>query len=52
MFRNKLFPGAKPQNPDVRTTDDKFMVEIEVEENQEEILQALKDSGVIEICTK
>lgn len=52
FFRNKLFPGAKPQNPDVRTTDDKFMVEIEVKENQEEVLQALKDSGVTEISTR
>ncbi|MFV0530806.1 MAG: DUF3341 domain-containing protein [Flavobacteriales bacterium] len=52
LFRNKLFPGAKPQNPDVRTTDDMFMVEINVEDNQEEIIQVLKDSGVVEISTK
>lgn len=29
MARNKMFPGAKPQNPDPRTTDDKFLMEIE-----------------------
>ncbi len=28
LFRNKMFPGAKDQNPDPRTTDDKFLVEI------------------------
>lgn len=51
LFRNKLFPGAKPQNPDVRTTDDKFMVEIEAGSNEQEIVEALKASGVIEIAT-
>lgn len=28
LVRNKMYPGAKAQNPDPRTTDDKFLIEI------------------------
>lgn len=29
LARSRMYPGAKAQNPDPRTTDDKFLMEIE-----------------------
>jgi len=51
LFRNKMYPGAKPQNPDPRTTDDKFLVEF-VSEDIDTIKQILIDTGVEEITIK
>ncbi|RQP13538.1 MAG: DUF3341 domain-containing protein [Chryseobacterium sp.] len=48
---SKLYPGAKPQNPDPRTTDDKFMMEF-VTEDVETVKQLLIDTGVEEITIK
>lgn len=53
LVRNKLYPGAKPQNPDPRTTDDKFMIEINANENQvQKIQQLFVDSGAEEVTMK
>lgn len=54
LFRNKLFPGAKPQNPDPRTTDDKFLVEVtpQAGSSDEEITSLLKEVGAIEVSVK
>lgn len=51
FFRNGLFPGRSAQNPDPRTTDDKFLMEVELgrKGSKEELLSLLKDSGAIEI---
>ncbi len=46
---NKLYPGAERQNPDKRTTDDKFMMEVPVSGNREELVELLKTTGAIEI---
>jgi hypothetical protein len=51
LFRNKMYPGAKPQNPDPRTTDDKFMIEF-ISDDIETIKQVLIDTGVEEITVK
>lgn len=51
LVRNKMYPGAKPQNPDPRTTDDKFMMEF-VSDDVETIKQLLIDTGVEEITVK
>ncbi|WGH26730.1 MAG: DUF3341 domain-containing protein [Candidatus Bostrichicola ureolyticus] len=49
----KLFPCAKNTNPDPRTTDDKFMIEIRTNKtNIEELITVLKNSGAIEISVK
>ena len=51
FFRSKLFPGQKASNPDVRTTDDKFLMEIET--NDEKAISAiLKETGASEITVK
>ncbi|WGH26208.1 MAG: DUF3341 domain-containing protein [Candidatus Bostrichicola ureolyticus] len=48
----KIFPGANNTNPDPRTTDDKFMIEIRTNKNIEEYITVLKNSGAIEISVK
>lgn len=55
LIVNKLFPGQSPHNPDPRTTDDKFMVQIDSDQNKksvEEIKSMLTATGAIEITEK
>lgn len=49
--RNKMYPMAPAQNPDPRTTDDKFMIEIHAD-NIEDIKQIFIETGVEEITVK
>ncbi len=51
LIRNKMTPWAEPQNPDPRTTDDKFLVEID-SDDVEKIKAALIETGVEEITVK
>ena len=51
LVRNKMYPGAKPQNPDPRTTDDKFLMEF-ITDDVETVKQVLIDTGVEEITVK
>jgi len=46
MVINKLYPGAEPQNPDPRTTDDHFMIELY---SSKGLVDILKESGAKEI---
>ena len=53
LLRCWLVPGAKPKNPDPRTTDDKFMIYLEL--NDEQTSQAdniLKQTGASEVNYK
>lgn len=56
MLINKTLPGMPAQNPDPRTTDDKFVMELRLSENHqfsaEELEKMLKDTGVIELDQK
>lgn len=56
LLRNKTLPGIPASNPDPRTTDDKFVVELRMSENagfnESEIQELLKSTGVIEIDQK
>ncbi|MCE2495510.1 MAG: DUF3341 domain-containing protein [Flavobacteriales bacterium] len=52
LVRNGMFPGSPRQNPDVRTTDDMFLVEIESGGNVDEISDALKSTGAVEVNQK
>lgn len=48
--KNGLYPGRKAQNPDPRTTDDKFLMEVDLGRgDKEELMSVLRDSGAIEI---
>ena len=51
FFRSKLFPGQSASNPDPRTTDDKFLMEIE-SDNEKEVTTLLKKTGATEINVK
>ncbi len=56
LLRNKTLPGMPAQNPDPRTTDDKFVMEIRLSENDkftsEELEGMLKETGLIELDQK
>jgi hypothetical protein len=47
-FRSKIGPFVKASNPDPRTTDDKFLMEVVVDGSEKDITDLLKDSGAIE----
>lgn len=49
-MRSKLWPFKKAENPDVRTTDDHFMVEIDAaDHNVDKMTKFLYDTGAAEI---
>lgn len=52
LIRNGMYPGRPAMNPDPRTTDDKFLVEIEAEGDTSKIKELLQSSGAIEISEK
>ncbi|MCJ8289104.1 MAG: DUF3341 domain-containing protein [Crocinitomicaceae bacterium] len=56
LIVNKTLPGMPAQNPDPRTTDDKFVMELRLSENtsfsSSELEKMLKDTGVIELDLK
>jgi hypothetical protein len=43
-MRSKLWP-FKAENPDVRTTDDHFLMEVAVNDNEEELVLFSKAQG-------
>ncbi|MDG1517953.1 MAG: DUF3341 domain-containing protein [Flavobacteriales bacterium] len=52
FLRNKTLPGLTAKNPDPRTTDDKFVMEIETADagmNEDALIEALMSTGAIEI---
>lgn len=52
FIRNETLPGMKAKNPDPRTTDDMFAVEIELDYQpltEEELVAYLKETGAVEI---
>ena len=48
-LRSKMWPFKKAENPDLRTTDDHFLMEIEVQGNEKELTKLLEESGAVEI---
>jgi len=56
LLRNKTLPGIPAQNPDPRTTDDKFVIEVRASENAQfssDVLEnLLKETGLIELDQK
>lgn len=47
-LRSKIGPFVKATNPDPRTTDDKFLMEVTVEGDEKDITDLLTKSGAIE----
>ena len=52
LIRCGLYPGAKSDSPDERTTDDKFLMQIEVSGNKKTVKDLLQKTGAIEINEK
>lgn len=56
LLRNGTLPGMPASNPDPRTTDDKFVMEVHTADNHgrtdEELKEILKSSGIIEISER
>lgn len=48
-LRSRIWPFKKPENPDPRTTDDHFLMEIAVDGNEKELKELLKGTGAVEI---
>jgi hypothetical protein len=48
-MRSKLWPFKQAENPDVRTTDDLFLMEIEIHDNEAALQELLADTGAVEI---
>lgn len=56
LFRNKTLPGMPASNPDPRTTDDKFVIELNTEDNKdfsaEQLAGMLKETPLVELTEK
>ncbi len=48
-LRSKMWPFKEAENPDIRTTDDKFLVEVAVKGDEEALKELLLDTGAIEV---
>jgi len=48
-MRSRLWPFKKAENPDVRTTDDMFLMELPAGDNVEALQSLLKETGAVEI---
>lgn len=51
-MRSKLWPYKKAENPDPRTTDDHFMIEVSTANDVKSLEDLLKKAGAKEIKTK
>ena len=48
-LRSRLWPFKKAENPDVRTTDDHFVMEIGIHDNEAALRELLSGTGAVEI---
>lgn len=48
-LRSKMWPFKKAENPDPRTTDDHFLMEVAVHGNEKELESLLTETGAVEI---
>ncbi|WNH14314.1 DUF3341 domain-containing protein [Thalassobellus suaedae] len=48
-LRSRMWPFKNAENPDPRTTDDHFLMEIAVNGNEDELEGLLKETGAVEI---
>jgi hypothetical protein len=56
LLRNKTLPGMPAENPDPRTTDDRFVMELRLSNNANfdasQLESMLKETGIVEIDQK
>ena len=50
-LRSRLWPFKESENPNPLTTDDKFLIEIQLNDNEKELSKLLKETGAIDIIT-
>ena len=48
-MRSKLWPFKVAENPDVRTTDDHFLMEVAINNNESELTSFLQSTGAVEV---
>jgi len=48
-LRSRMWPFKNAENPDPRTTDDHFLMEIPVHGNENDLTSLLKETGAVEI---
>lgn len=48
-MRSRLWPFKKAENPDVRTTDDHFLMEVAVHGDENELVQFFQNTGAVEV---
>jgi len=48
-LRSRMWPFKKAENPDKRTTDDHFLMEIGVHDNENELADLLWETGAVEV---
>ena len=48
-MRSRLWPFKKAENPDVRTTDDHFLMEVAVHGDENELVSFFQNTGVVEV---
>jgi Protein of unknown function (DUF3341). len=48
-LRSRMWPFKKAENPDKRTTDDHFLMEIGVHDNEKELADLLWETGAVEV---
>ncbi|MCB9188899.1 MAG: DUF3341 domain-containing protein [Flavobacteriales bacterium] len=56
LLRNKTLPGMPARNPDPRTTDDRFVIELKLEDNHgftaEQLTAWVKETEIVELEEK
>jgi len=50
-LRSRLWPFKEAENPNPMTTDDKFLIEIRLHNNEKDLKALLKETGAIDITT-
>ena len=48
-LRSKMWPFKKAENPDVRTTDDHFLMEVALHGNEDQLKALLVETGAVEV---
>ncbi|BDW92890.1 MULTISPECIES: DUF3341 domain-containing protein [Flavobacteriaceae] len=48
-LRSRMWPFKKAENPDKRTTDDHFLMELGVHDNENELAELLWETGAVEV---
>lgn len=48
-LRSRMWPFKKAENPDKRTTDDHFLMELGVHDNEQELADLLWETGAVEV---